>query len=906
MHLVRDALLWVGVLVAAESPTSPTAPDDDAQWLHSVGLGHLEDPLRQHGLLDPSVLVLASRSDLVHAAGLRLGDALRLQEAVASPIFQLSEKSATVPARGQPYLVTAFGAVGDGKTDDTAAIQAAVDAALATGGPELVIFPPGVYILSQTINATGTANPESFRPCSFAGQSNPEVTVLRMGVGTGGSPELPIALINFRGGSGGISHAYVERLTLAGATPPTVNATGDHACGIKFAGQDGVVARQLVFTDLSIGAWFYNEDGGAFTEYCQVHDSEFAATVLTALKYQRSPDCPAPDGGACGGSGSFHGSGMQRCVANWDGQAPFIHVASPGVVYNAPWDFQVWYSNLQPLIVVTNETFKVWPNRAEVLTHGTITIEGQKNQQLLQGGPVYHAGVLEAWMDSNSFDRGDFFLVSFVGSDADGGLNIAFQPHSIVTDLEPGNTTVPLPACGGGSCIIDSRITAPYYVWMRTHLLSADGYGDAFLTEIAAGRSFDQTGKIGPVVYKQGKDANGLTFCNDHFPGNGSTVLEISVLQLRQPLNQVIKTQPGSLAGIATATTTSLRGRRLKTDEREPPSYNRMPSFRAPSSSRDDWSPISVTAYGAAGDGKTDDADAIQQAINAAVLDGSGLVLVPPGDYLVSHTLCLNGGEICNRTKGGSTACDAPAQSFCHSSFRPVTMRAVAGASVTRIMLQLEERPQHQTPVLLMWGGSGALCGAEVVGLTLQANVTTDPFALNTVGLEFRAQCGAKARHMVFTHVEIGVMFHNMNHGDFTEYCQVEDSWFNAQNGLRFQITDGNPSFNGAGLRGCTANEYFDDTTNATEGAPPQPFIIATGIKPNISGSDWLSWYNAPCDFQIWWARTDVPLIRIDDELFGRAIITTHGTITIEHGGAEILLATGGPMYHAGSTCSET
>ena len=70
---------------------------------------------------------------------------------------------------------------------------------------------------------------------------------------------------------------------------------------------------------------------------------------------------------------------------------------------------------------------------------------------------------------------------------------------------------------------------------MRTHLLSSDGFGNAFLTEVAAGRSFDQTGKIGPVVYEQGKDANELTFCNEHFPANGSTMVEISVVQLRQP-----------------------------------------------------------------------------------------------------------------------------------------------------------------------------------------------------------------------------------------------------------------------------------------------------------------------------------------------------------------------------------
>lgn len=48
-----------------------------------------------------------------------------------------------------------FGAVGDGKTDDTEAIQAAVDA--AENGPASVYFPPGVYRIEFPIepNYTG-------------------------------------------------------------------------------------------------------------------------------------------------------------------------------------------------------------------------------------------------------------------------------------------------------------------------------------------------------------------------------------------------------------------------------------------------------------------------------------------------------------------------------------------------------------------------------------------------------------------------------------------------------------------------------------------------------------------------------------------------------------------------------
>lgn len=48
--------------------------------------------------------------------------------------------------------VTNYGATGDGTTDDTAAIQAALDAAHAAGGG-IVYFPPGTYIIAPTTTA---------------------------------------------------------------------------------------------------------------------------------------------------------------------------------------------------------------------------------------------------------------------------------------------------------------------------------------------------------------------------------------------------------------------------------------------------------------------------------------------------------------------------------------------------------------------------------------------------------------------------------------------------------------------------------------------------------------------------------------------------------------------------------
>ncbi len=51
------------------------------------------------------------------------------------------------------FVVTTYGAVGDGVTDDSSAIQAAIDAAVAAGGG-IVWFPPGIYYLGGVVTVT--------------------------------------------------------------------------------------------------------------------------------------------------------------------------------------------------------------------------------------------------------------------------------------------------------------------------------------------------------------------------------------------------------------------------------------------------------------------------------------------------------------------------------------------------------------------------------------------------------------------------------------------------------------------------------------------------------------------------------------------------------------------------------
>jgi hypothetical protein len=82
--------------------------------------------------------------------------ALSTPAASETPAAATSPSGTAPPATSTPALsgqtivdVRQFGARGDGVTDDTAAIQAAIDAVPDTGGT--VTFPPGMYIVAPTV-----------------------------------------------------------------------------------------------------------------------------------------------------------------------------------------------------------------------------------------------------------------------------------------------------------------------------------------------------------------------------------------------------------------------------------------------------------------------------------------------------------------------------------------------------------------------------------------------------------------------------------------------------------------------------------------------------------------------------------------------------------------------------------
>lgn len=74
---------------------------------------------------------------------------------LTSPHQTFLRGTAAVPSRVFD-VKTDFGAKGDGKTDDTAAIQQAIDAARRAGKEALAYLPPGHYVITRTLKITGS------------------------------------------------------------------------------------------------------------------------------------------------------------------------------------------------------------------------------------------------------------------------------------------------------------------------------------------------------------------------------------------------------------------------------------------------------------------------------------------------------------------------------------------------------------------------------------------------------------------------------------------------------------------------------------------------------------------------------------------------------------------------------
>ena len=146
---------------------------------------------------DTAVGVETTRAEAAEATKLALAGGT-----MTGPIVGFEDKG------GQVFNVKAYGAKGDGSTNDTAAIQNAVNAANSSGGG-VVYFPPGTYVISgdPALSIPGGV--------SLVG-SGIGSTTLQIAVATGTTSYVGIQLGNGSSGSTMQDNFRISDLTLDG------------------------------------------------------------------------------------------------------------------------------------------------------------------------------------------------------------------------------------------------------------------------------------------------------------------------------------------------------------------------------------------------------------------------------------------------------------------------------------------------------------------------------------------------------------------------------------------------------------------------------------------------------------------------------------------------------------------
>jgi len=154
---------------------------------------------------------------------------------------------------GAPLNVLDFGAIGDGVTNDTAAIQLAVTAAYAQ--ERALYFPAGTYLMASTITMGNNAT-DAARFCYFFGDGKDSVIKVTAAnvnpfLWQGPNPDVDGAGNRIDG------RILIEKLRFLG--PSSAN-TNTNSIGVKFYGAQGITLRDCTFNGWRDGEYYQNCD----------------------------------------------------------------------------------------------------------------------------------------------------------------------------------------------------------------------------------------------------------------------------------------------------------------------------------------------------------------------------------------------------------------------------------------------------------------------------------------------------------------------------------------------------------------------------------------------------------------------------------------------------------------------
>jgi polygalacturonase len=192
----------------------------------------------------------------------------------------------TIQIQANAINVTAYGAVGNGVTDDTAAIQAAANAAAAKGLQ--LYFPPGTYNVSSALhmpsNVVWIATPGTAKMVATKGNAiitsvettRDVISGLTLAGSTSGTSVPSALLIVYRAAGFTLADATIEHTTGIGALFSDVNGTNVYGSTFDNIGNNANLALSAQ------GAAFTNDIAG-YGNNNVVQDSNFTAIGLDAI-----------------------------------------------------------------------------------------------------------------------------------------------------------------------------------------------------------------------------------------------------------------------------------------------------------------------------------------------------------------------------------------------------------------------------------------------------------------------------------------------------------------------------------------------------------------------------------------------------------------------------------------------
>lgn len=300
-------------------------------------------------------------------------------------VAQLATGMATL-GLGQIYSVTAYGAKGDGVTDDSTAINNAVAAAVAAGTGGVIFFPRGNYFITTPINVWGFLQyvGDGVGDSNIPGTGS-QITTSASSVtafksvatpGTNGLQWISFVNLCISVGTPAAGAGNAIFLDPAASSLGTVSyCTFDNVKIYGFGGSGILIKQPIVTTFRNVqcisgfghGVEIANTNIGAWTSVsftaCYMVDNIGDGFSLDQCTYVTFSACAADHNGAAGyrligTHGSCQGVVFNGCGAEYSNpnvvhsgiagtatfasaQAFVVSAAATGIVYNGCWTYQV-------------------------------------------------------------------------------------------------------------------------------------------------------------------------------------------------------------------------------------------------------------------------------------------------------------------------------------------------------------------------------------------------------------------------------------------------------------------------------------------------------------------------------------------------------------------------------------